>query len=278
MNKDKGENIYDVKNYFKRIYLKSASNYITKYIDLINEYVVHASENIKISNIDLYLFVFERGIDTLSHIFIILLMYTRNLDLTYHHCNKAYLYYIEFISQIGEDNNSFLQLNSKDATLFVYKKTIFDINTNVRESFNQTKSETICINTVKQSIDIYNLLIKFSINHIDNIEFKNDKKIVILIEKETTKIINKILENNCFLNERICNFFLDFLYQIDNKKINFKKKMNIIYIYLKRIINNNISDSIINNIKKKLLEKDIDTIFEDLTALKIVNFLFDCNS
>ena len=41
---------------------------------------------------------------------------------------QAIFYYVEFIGQIGEDSQGFLQLNSKDAILFVYKKTIFDIN------------------------------------------------------------------------------------------------------------------------------------------------------
>ena len=60
-----------------------------------------------------------------------LYMYTKNLEITMHHCKKAYCYYVEFIGQIGDDNHSFLQLNSKDATLFVYKKTIFEINNNI---------------------------------------------------------------------------------------------------------------------------------------------------
>ena len=62
-------------------------------------------------------------------------MYTKNLDLTVYHCKKAYLFYVEFIGQIGDDNNSYLQLNSKDATLFVYKKTIFEINNEYRKQF-----------------------------------------------------------------------------------------------------------------------------------------------
>jgi hypothetical protein len=275
MNKEKNEKIYDIKNYFKRIYLKSSSNYITKYIDLINEYVIHASENIKIQNIELYIYVFERGIDTLQHIFIMLLMYTRNLDLTYHHCNKAYLYYIEFISQIGEDNNSFLQLNSKDATLFVYKKTIFDINTNIRDSFNQTKSEKICISTVKLIINIYNMLIKTSIKDIDNINLRKEQKNIILIEKETTKIINKLLENNSFLNERVGKYFLEFLYFIDNKKIKYKKKMNIIYIYLKKILHRDNKN--IDLITIKLFEKEFDDKLE-LSPIKIINWLFNFNN
>ena len=45
--------------------------------------------------------------------------------MTYYNCQKGYIYFIEFIGQISEDNHSFLQLNSKDASLFVYKKINF---------------------------------------------------------------------------------------------------------------------------------------------------------
>ena len=43
------------------------------------------------------------------------------------YCKKTLRYYIEFMGQLGEDGNTFLQLNSKDAVLFVYTKTIFEI-------------------------------------------------------------------------------------------------------------------------------------------------------
>lgn len=273
MSEDKGENIYNMKNYSKRIYLKCTSNYITKYIDLINEYVIHACENIKIQDTDLYLFVFNRGIDTLKNIFIFLIMYTRNLDLTYHHCNKAYLYYIEFISQIGEDNNSFLQLNSRDATLFVYKKTIFDINSNARKLFNQTKSEKICLNTIKLVMDIYNSLMKISIKDVENYDMREEKGKIIFVEKETTKIINKLLINNSFFNDNICNNLIEFIYILDSKNIKYKKKMNIIYIFLKKIL----QKKNINNYKLKLFEAQFDEKLETFTPLKLINWLLNPN-
>lgn len=41
---------------------------------------------------------------------------------------KAYYFYIEFIEQISDNNVTFLQLSSRDAILFVYKRTIFELN------------------------------------------------------------------------------------------------------------------------------------------------------
>jgi hypothetical protein len=57
-----------------------------------------------------------------------LLLYTKNLDLTHFHCQKSFYYYVEFVGQILEDDKTFLQLTSRDATIYVYKKTIYDIH------------------------------------------------------------------------------------------------------------------------------------------------------
>ena len=113
--------LFEIKNYNKQ--LQHASNTIfDQYTNLINEYLLHAGDNIKITNNNYFIFIIKRGLSSLKHIFSILLLYTKNLELTVHHCKKAYLYYVEFIGQIGDTSHSYLQLNSKDATLFVYKK------------------------------------------------------------------------------------------------------------------------------------------------------------
>jgi hypothetical protein len=269
----KNENIYDVKNYEKKIYLKHTSNYITKYVDLINEFVIHGSVNIKIQDKNLYLFVFNRGLDSLKHIFLFLLMYTKNLDLTYHHCNKAYLYYIEFISQIGEDNNSFLQLSSRDAAMFIYKKTIFDINNNLKKNFTLTKSEKSSIEIVKQISNLYNNLIKLSLECLDSLEIHTNKNKIIFIEKETTKIINRILLENVLYDVNICNNLIDFIYIIELKNIIYKKKMDIIYLFLKKNIQNKKTD--IKTINAKCCGKDFDKKIQLLTPLKLINWLFN---
>ena len=79
-------------------------------------------------------------------------------------------YYIEFMCQIGDSSHSFLRLNSKDATLFVYKKTIFEMN-------NENMKSQICIlgtcnisDNINILTDIYNKNIIYYINkfHTEN--------------------------------------------------------------------------------------------------------------
>ena len=58
---------------------------------------------------------------------------TGYLELSFYHTQKAYYFYIEYIEQISDDNITFLQLTSRDAILFVYKKTIFELNNDCKK-------------------------------------------------------------------------------------------------------------------------------------------------
>ena len=109
---------------FKKTLDYSSSEILIRYIELLTEYLKYFFENSKIKNILYLKFIVIRGIETITHVFNTILYYTKNLDITYLHCQKAYYFYIEFIGQISEDHNVFLQLSSKDATMYVYKKTI----------------------------------------------------------------------------------------------------------------------------------------------------------
>ena len=128
-------NIANVKNFYSSFNKENIKAVKEKYTILVSEFLLCATENIIVQNEKYFLFVLQRGLETIKHCFKMIYMYTRNLDLTIYHCKKAFCYYVEFIGQIGDDNHSYLQLNSKDATLFVYKKTIFEIDNDYRKKF-----------------------------------------------------------------------------------------------------------------------------------------------
>ena len=135
--------LYSIDNYKKTINV-SINDIFEKYNLLIIEYFkLNITGN----------FIISRGLNTISHVFELMLFYTKNIDMTYYHSQKAFYFYGEFISQIIEDPNNYLQLSSKDATLFVYKKTIFEININVQKSI-QLISESD-----KEKLDILHIYI-----------------------------------------------------------------------------------------------------------------------
>jgi hypothetical protein len=102
----------------------------------------------------------ERGLETLIHVFSVVFYYTKNLELTFYHTQKAYYFYIEFIEQISDDNITFLQLSSKDAILFVYKKTIYDLNNEYKKNLMEpNEDEKIILNTLSSYIHFYKSVI-----------------------------------------------------------------------------------------------------------------------
>ena len=131
-------NIFNVDNYKKNnLTTIKNSNILILFINLINDFILYFVESIEVKNMDYYNYILIRGIESMKHIFNLLFIYTQNLELIIHHLKKSYLYYVEFLNRIGVDKNSFLQLNSKDAIIFVYKKTIFDINTEFKKNMSK---------------------------------------------------------------------------------------------------------------------------------------------
>jgi hypothetical protein len=98
-----------------------------KFIDLIIDYLDH----IKTKSI----FVKVRGLETMFHVFYTVLSYTKNLLVSSLNARKAFYLYSEFTEQIAEDANLVLQLSSREAVLYVYKKTLYDLsNEHVKEN------------------------------------------------------------------------------------------------------------------------------------------------
>ena len=130
---------------------------VNNYLDILNEYITFAMSNIHIQKPAYFKYVIIKGLETIQYVFYMLLLYTKNLELVHYHCCKAFYYYIEFIGQVGDDNHVFLRLTSKDAILFVYKKTIFEINDGFKRTFeNPINDEKDVFDTINTCVDIIN--------------------------------------------------------------------------------------------------------------------------
>jgi len=275
MNVKKNTNIFDVKNY-NTVLSDKTDNILIKFKELINEYLFHITENIIIQNKEYYLFILLRGLNTIKHIFNTLLLYTKNTDLTVYHTKKAYLFYVEFIGQIGDDNNSYLQLNSKDATLFCYKKTIFELNNEYRKKFvlNENEKERFeYINNFSQlTIEIFKEV-------INNNNYSGDTKMsyMMYIQKMTNKIMDKLINLNKNIPEKIeiINQYLHYKNVLKNKKGDIDECLffNLSVLFFKKLQNNKkISMSSIN---KKMYNNSCDSKLENETPLKFTNWLFN---
>lgn len=249
-----------------------------KYIGLIHELIECSVDNIFIQKSEYLKFILMKGIKNVFYIFNFLLLYTKNLELTIYHTQKAILYFIEFIGQIGDDNHSFLKLNTKDATLFIYKKTIFDINNDFRKTYDESEETKIKMKNLHLYIDCYNTAL---INTINYIEFKDNnlKDLQKITFTKLYKIVESLIQlpliyNNDFSKitnklediKKLINIFTSYYhYNCINKNY-----LYIIEYFIKKIYKKNVDNVKINN---KLNINNIESILEDYSVCKIYNYL-----
>jgi hypothetical protein len=239
---------------------------LSKYVDLLTEFLNFFLENSKIKNKNHLKFITVRGIETITHVFNTILYYTKNINITYLHCQKAYYFYVEFIGQISEDQNAFLQLSSKDATTYVYKKTIFEINNEYKKNSEVfTEEEINKFSYVSEYIILIKTILEIMLNNGDNKENLTSSINIDKFNKICNKIIYSKIETQ---NLSILHTFFELLEK--KCKIDFADFCELIGLFLKKISKNT---NAIKKIKYKLYEDDFETIFASETHDKFINWL-----
>ena len=269
--------LYNPENYYKEFTSFETKDYFNKYVSLINQYLLHINENIFVQDKSYQIFIIKRGIDTISHIFTTLLMYTKNIELTYHHVEKAFCYYVEFISQISDENHSFLKLNSKDASLFIYKKTVFDINQEYRKNFETTIHEDEFLQNLQKNIKYYNEYIMYLLCNNECYDKEDNDKTaintaVLYIIKYGFMISTYIYETAENDNKKQLDYFhiISVLaFYLSKLKVHNSKIFSICQTMIKKF---SLSDSNIDTIYKNLMTDTFEKMI-DFTPIKIVNWL-----
>jgi len=249
-----------------------------KYVGLIHELFQGCTENIYIQKEDYLKHVMIKGIKNTFYIYNFLLLYTKNLELTIYHTQKSIIYYIEFISQIGEDTNNLLQLNSKDATLFIFKKTIFEINEDTRKNYKENNVTKSKLDILQLYVEFYNdILIKiiseynFKVNTttcLQKIIFTKLYNIVdvliqipITYKQNTIRITEKLISLQCLLTILNNSYKYDFIN---------KRYLYLLEYFIKKSHKVEIDCVKITN---KLNMVDIEEKLQDFSVCKIFNYL-----
>jgi hypothetical protein len=253
------DNNYSLKNmdFFNKHLNADTNKIIQLYSELIIQYFKFITENKNITpkNKNLLSFIITRGLETITYVFSFLLYYTKNVDVAYFHSQKSFYFYVEFIDQISEDENMFLQLSSRDASLYVYKKTIFEVNVDTKEYLNNLLYEDE-INNKLNEINFYiNLYKTFFYKSIQNNDF-NNKHIEVL-----QNVYNKL--NNCKIKKSI---FVIFDSLVDKL---FYKVNNINYFF-------EICLRLINKMSKTISENSLN-MYVDKLELDEFNIYLDEN-
>jgi hypothetical protein len=261
--------LYNVSNYKANID-NSVQEILNKFVTAIIEYMRFISEKITMKNKPYYKFIFERGIETLMHIFSTIFYYTKNLELTFYHTQKAYYFYIEFIEQISDDNITFLQLSSRDAILFVYKKTIYDLNNEYKKNIKEpTSDEKNILSFINSYTYIYKNIVQFIINHKD---FKYETKMdYINLCCDCIEFISETLNKTKIKKGSIDCIYL-FTNLLADKKIEIKEFFSLLEEFIRKInIKKKIDDK---TIKNKIYDSEINNFIVDNELNKIVDWIF----
>lgn len=225
-NKEINYSLHNSENFKKELECE-LSDVVNKISQLFTDYFKFIIENIKLKYTNHSRFIIIRGLDTIISVFNHILFYTKNLDATYFHCQKAFYFYVEFVGQISEDEKTFLQLSSKDATIYVYKKTIYEISNEDRKLNENISDYTrFKINIINSCVDLYKTLLL----HLINNDFINKDRLNLL--EELYKKLNKL--NDKLLIEKL-NILVDKFYYLTDNTYKF---YNIISLIIKKMVKN----------------------------------------
>jgi hypothetical protein len=247
-NKEINYSLHNSEN-FKKELDSEISDVVEKISQLFVDYFKFITDNIKLKQTNFSRFIITRGLDTITHVLNYILLYTKNLDVMYFHCQKAFYFYVEFVCQISEDEKMFLQLSSRDASTYVYKKTIFDINIELKKNNEEVSDYTrLKLDIVNIYIELYKTLLLKIIND-DFTNAENLEKIE-LIYKKLNALNNK--SKIKLLNDRIEKLY----YHIDNCEY----FLNICVLLVKKFIKN---QDILNNCSNNFLSDNFKDKLEE---------------
>ena len=232
IDKEANFSLHNNENYRKELE-PEIRDILKKISQLFINYFKFITGNIKLTKSNFSRFIITRGLDTIINVFNNILFYTKNLDLTYFHCQKAFYFYVEFVGQISEDEKMILQLTSRDATTYVYKKTIFELNNDIRKNNEYISDYTrLKLDIINSYIDLYKTLLLKLINN----DFLNNEKLISIeniynklnniSNKSKIKVLNEIVEKMYYLIDDD-KYFFDSC-EILIKKIN--KNQELLYL------------------------------------------------
>lgn len=268
--------IQNTENYLKEI---SDSEYMLfiRFVGIIHEYISNSLEKIYIQKKDYLKYILIKGINCITYVFRILLLYTNNVDLTLYHTTKSFYYYIEFIGQVGDDSHAFLKLNSKDAYLFVLKKTIYEINLDHKQNFVEDSKSQEKMYIMDQLIDIYNKIVILVIETYE-LNDTNYPDLLKLITNNVYKLVELLLQlkskEKKIQEEKIKQIeeTLDKFIKIYNNSKNHSNILNYFENIFKKILKKNIQ---MKKLENKFNDENISNNLENLTMGRFINWLFE---
>ena len=271
------KNMLNEENYQKTIIQEDINTYIITFNKIINRFLDSSIDNVYMKDDNYLKYILLKGINTVLNVFNFLILYTKNIELINIYCEKSYLYYIEFIGQIGHESQSYLQLNSKDTAAFDAFAKYFSIlnesikvNNEYRKTFeidNIEKDILHIINLINNIINTYRGYMVMKYDFSENTEESIGK-----IKENIYTIMNSLLFITQNLNDKNkkLDIIFNFMKNIECKDIEINKYVALCESFCRKIKKKDIENrNIISKINSNLFDKNINS----MTNLKFINWL-----
>jgi hypothetical protein len=236
-------------NNYNNFLIYNLKEIINNYIHILLNYILLFNQKIDINDNNIKLFIFKKGISTINNVFLFILYYTKNLEVTFYHSQHSYIFYVEFIEQLNFNSSNYVKLTVNDAITFVYKKNIYNVNNSIN---NITEQEKQIFGQIEELLKIYSEIIDIfiSINNFNLLELKN------IIDNFQNNISSKIK------NKNIMNLFHNFLNLLFIIDIPISQKNKLLFLFIDEInLKKNINFiSLKNNIELTDFYLDLDDI------------------
>ena len=109
----------------------------------------------------------DKGINIIVNVFKIILMYTKNLDITKIYSFNSIYYYIEYIK---DSEIVFVNLTLNDAIVYVYRKSIYEISDSHKKKFKLTDYDNLKFKKISYLILSYQSIYSTYINTVDTVD------------------------------------------------------------------------------------------------------------
>jgi len=229
--------LYSIENYKDNI-TNTPQEIVTKFIDVVSHFINMMSEKLLSKKQSHYKFILERGIDTVTNVFQMTYCITKNLEVSHHCGQKAFCFYTEFIEQMSDENVSFLKLTSKDATLFVYKRTIYEINNECRKNQKAfSAQEQKIIEDANNLIHLNKMICLFVINNSNMSTIQERESCVKQCIQMIRSIDNLMTSKKEYCKSKNIENACLFISLLSHKNISLESYFNAIKTFIQQTLN-----------------------------------------
>lgn len=242
-------------NYYNKLSINT-NDILLQQLNILEEYLKNMNDMFNINNKN-KLYIIIKGIETIFYIYQQILYYTNNHKLAYYYSHKSIYLYKEYNSQINDESNTFLNLTTRDAIIYIYKKTIFEIKQNLLKKDESNKQKEVF-----DILLIHNNIIKLLLSLLYN-NYNNHTHSIIF------KLINNIISYQLnYINYSSLLFFTNLLFDHFIKSYTNDEIIDCIDKFCKKINKQSITREEIN---KKIINID----FKELNHNQIISLLFN---